>query len=131
MSAGRVSSTESFSEDKGVHLTSTTQENLPPVFADGDRVVQVLVETEDRGDSVVFGIEDTREGIAAGHLPHVFKHFYRAEKSRSRSEDRGGSDLGLAISKVLVEAMGGSVDAENPGTGKGAKFSFSLSVADR
>nr|MDQ3387218.1 ATP-binding protein [Actinomycetota bacterium] len=39
--------------------------------------------------------------------------------------------LGLAISKALVEAMGGSVRAESPGAGKGARFSFSLPVANR
>ena len=136
-------------DEKGVDLASTVSEDLPQVLADGDRVVQVLtnllgnalrhtpkggqvsVETEVRGDSVIFGVEDTGEGIAPEHLPHVFERFYRAEKSRSRSEDRGGSGLGLAISKALVEAMGGSVYAESPGIDKGAKFSFSLPVADR
>ncbi|MBA2713006.1 MAG: HAMP domain-containing protein [Rubrobacteraceae bacterium] len=136
-------------DEKDVYLTGTVPEDLPRVLGDGDRVVQVLtnllanalrhtpkggrvsVETEVRGDAVIFGIEDTGEGIAPEHLPHVFERFYRAEKSRSRSEDRGGSGLGLAISKALVEAMGGSVRAESPGAGKGAKFSFSLPVADR
>lgn len=136
-------------DEKGVELKSVTPEDLPQVLADGDRVVQVLtnllgnalrhtpkggrvsVETDFRGDSVIFGVEDTGEGIAPEHLPHVFERFYRAEKSRSRSEDRGGSGLGLAISKALVEAMDGSVYAESPGIGKGAKFSFSLPVVDR
>lgn len=134
-------------EEKGVDLVSPVSEDLPQVFADRDRVVQVLtnllgnalrhtprggrvsVGAEVRGDSVIFGVEDTGEGIAPEHQPHVFERFYRAEKSRSR--EGGGSGLGLAISKALVEAMGGSVYAESPGAGKGVKFSFSLPTADR
>jgi signal transduction histidine kinase len=136
-------------DEKGVALASTAPDDLPQVFADGDRVVQVLtnllgnalrhtpkggrvsVDTVVRGDSVVFGVEDTGQGIAPEHLPHVFERFYRAEKSRSRSEARGGSGLGLAISKALVEAMGGSMRAGSPGTGKGARFYFSLPLANR
>lgn len=136
-------------DEKGVDLASAAPESLPRVFADSDRVVQVLtnllgnalrhtpkagrvlVEAEVQGDSVVFGVIDTGEGIASEHLPHVFERFYRADKSRSRGEARGGSGLGLAISKAFVEAMGGSMRAESPGAGEGAKFSFSLPVADR
>ena len=135
-------------DEKGVDLTNAVPEDVPRVLADSDRVVQVLtnllgnalrhtpkggrvlVETEVRGDSIIFGIEDTGEGIAPEHLPHVFERFYRADKSRSRGEARGGSGLGLAISKALVEAMGGSMRAESSGAGKGAKFSFSLPIAD-
>lgn len=123
-------------DEKGVDLVSAAPENLPRVFVDSDRGVQVLtnllgnslrhtlaggqvlVETEVRGDSVVFGVEDTGEGIASEHLPHVFERFYRADKSRSRGEARGGSGFGLAISKALVEAMGGSMRAESPGVEK-------------
>lgn len=123
-------------DEKGVDLVSAAPENLPRVFVDSDRSVQVLtnllgnslrhtlaggqvlVETEVRGDSVVFGVEDTGEGIASEHLPHVFERFYRADKSRSRGEARGGSGFGLAISKALVEAMGGSMRAESPGVEK-------------
>lgn len=133
-------------DEKGVELKEALPEDLPPVSADGDRVVQVMtnllsnalrhtptgcrvgVETQVQGNTVVFGVEDAGEGISAGDLPHVFERFYRAEKSRSRSEARGGSGLGLAISKAFVEAMGGRIWAESPGPGKGATFSFSLPI---
>ena len=136
-------------DEKGVELENAAPENLPPVSADGDRVVQVLtnllgnalrhtpagnrvaVEAEPRENAVVFWVKDTGAGIPAGDLPHVFERFYRAEKSRSRSEARGGSGLGLAISRALIEAMGGRIRAESPGPGKGARFSFSLPLADR
>jgi len=136
-------------DEKGVELKNAVPEGLPSVSADADRVVQVLsnllgnalrhtpgggrvvVGAEAYEATIVFGVEDTGEGIPTEHLPHVFERFYRAEKSRSRSEARGGSGLGLAISRALVEAMGGRIRAESPGPGKGARFSFSLPLADR
>jgi two-component system sensor histidine kinase BaeS len=132
--------------EKGVALKNAVPENLPPVSADADRVVQVLtnllgnalrhtpaggrvaIDAEVRENAVVFRVEDTGEGIAAGDLPHVFERFYRAEKSRSR--EGGGSGLGLAISRALVEAMGGEIRAESSGPGEGARFSLSLPLAD-
>jgi two-component system, OmpR family, sensor histidine kinase BaeS len=72
-------------------------------------------------------VTDTGEGIAPEHLPHVFERFYRAEKSRSR--EGGGSGVGLAISKALVEAMGGRIWAESPGPGMGATFSVALPLS--
>ena len=134
--------------EKGVELGNAAPESLPPVTADGDRVVQVLtnllgnalrhtpaggrvvVGAEAREGAIVFRVEDTGEGITSGDLPRVFERFYRAEKSRSRGESRGGSGLGLAISRALVEAMGGRIKADSPGPGKGARFSFSLPLAD-
>ena len=135
-------------DEKGVKLTSTVPENLPPVLADGDRVVQILtnlldnalrhtpaggrvaVATEAGGDAAIFKVTDTGEGIALEHLPHVFERFYRAEESRSRSEARGGSGVGLAISRALVEAMSGGIWAESRGPGKGATFKFTLPVSE-
>jgi two-component system, OmpR family, sensor histidine kinase BaeS len=120
-------------------------ENLPRVLADAGRVVQVLtnllenalhhtplggrvvVEAEGGDDAATFKVTDTGEGIAPEHLPHVFERFYRAEKARSR--ESGGSGVGLAISKALVEAMGGRIRAESPGPGEGASFSFVLPVS--
>jgi signal transduction histidine kinase len=134
-------------DEKGVELRSAVPENLPPVLADTGRVVQVLtnlldnslrhtpaggrvaVEAKAGGDEATFKVTDAGEGIAPEHLPHVFERFYRAEKSRSRSEARGGSGVGLAISRALVGAMGGGIRAESPGPGKGATFAFTLPVS--
>ena len=132
-------------EEKGVELRSAVPENLPRVLADAGRVVQVLtnllenalrhtplggrvvVEAEGGDEVATFKVTDTGEGIAPEHLPHVFERFYRAEKARSR--ESGGSGVGLAISKALVEAMGGKIRAESPGPGEGASFSFALPVS--
>lgn len=131
-------------EEKGVELKIPAPGEDPLVLADRDRVVQVLtnlfdnalrhtpsggwiaVETEKRAGDVLFRVRDTGEGVDAEHLPHLFERFYRVERSRARSGDLGGSGIGLAISKVLVEAMGGDIRAESPGPNEGATFSFTL-----
>src|SRR5919107_1097230 len=132
-------------EEKGVELRSAVPENLPPMLADAGRVVQVLtnllenalrhtppggrvmVEVEGGNDAATFKVTDTGEGIAPANRPHVLERFYRAEKARSR--ESGGSGVGLAISRALMEAMGGRIRAESPGPGGGATFSFVLPVS--
>lgn len=69
---------------------------------------------------------DTGVGITPEDLPYVFDRFYRVDKSRSRSS--GGSGIGLAIVKQLVEAHQGRVWAESI-PGKGSAFSFTLPLA--
>ena len=72
-------------------------------------------------------VRDTGAGIPSEHLPHVFEHFYKADRSRDRS--RSGSGIGLAIVRQLVEAHGGSVHAMSE-PGAGSTFVFSLPAAD-
>ncbi|MFJ3667372.1 sensor histidine kinase [Streptomyces sp. NPDC090106] len=64
-------------------------------------------------------VADTGSGIAPEDLPHVFDRFWRAERSRSRRS--GGSGLGLAIVRQLVEAHGGTVEAQST-VGVGSTF---------
>jgi light-regulated signal transduction histidine kinase (bacteriophytochrome) len=59
-------------------------------------------------------------------LPRVFERFYRVDKARSRGErDPGGTGLGLALVKHLVELHGGRVTAANR-PGGGALFTIDL-----
>jgi signal transduction histidine kinase len=134
-------------EEKGVELGVAVPDGLPPVLADGDRVAQVLtnlldnalghtppggrvtVEVRPGAGEVAFRVADTGEGLAPEDLGRVFERFYRVEKSRSRSGERGGSGVGLTISKALVEAMGGRIRAESLGLGRGAAFQFTLPAA--
>jgi signal transduction histidine kinase len=88
-----------------------------------------VVEAEASGDEVAFEVTDTGTGIAPEHLERVFERFYRVDKSRSRGEARDGSGVGLAISRALVEAMGGRIRVESPGLGEGATFVFTLPVS--
>lgn len=75
---------------------------------------------------VVVEVSDSGRGIAPEDLPYVFDHFYRADKSRSRTS--GGSGIGLAIVKQLVEAHGGRVWVKSQ-LGEGATFTFAIPVA--
>lgn len=63
-------------------------------------------------------VADDGLGIPAEHLPHVFDRFFRVDRSRSGGR-AAGAGLGLAISKTIAEAHGGSIDlvsAEGRGT---------------
>jgi len=69
--------------------------------------------------SAALAVVDTGPGISPEDLPRVFERFYRADKSRGRAEGRSG--LGLAISKAIVEAHGGSIEAASQ-AGAGSTF---------
>jgi signal transduction histidine kinase len=76
----------------------------------------VVVHVHSDGDGGVVEIADTGPGIPADELPHIFERFHRGDASRAR--DTGGYGLGLAISKAVVEAYGGSITPKSePGVG--------------
>lgn len=76
--------------------------------------------------SATITVADTGTGIAAKHLPHIFQRFYRADASRSR--ETGGRGLGLAITKHLIEAHRGTIEAESV-EGAGSTFTIRLPLA--
>lgn len=106
-------------------------------YADPDRMTQVLVNllsnaikyTPEGGEiairlaeensGVSISVQDTGSGIAQEDLPFVFERFYRADKSRNRAT--GGSGIGLAIVKSIVEAHGGVVEVQSK-QGEGSSF---------
>lgn len=128
-----------------VNLCLDAPEQLPQVWADPDRVAQVLINilanayrytpsggtvtVQARADDheVRVAVIDTGIGIAAEHLPHLFERFYRVDKSRARNS--GGSGIGLAIARHLIYAQGGEIWAESDGIGKGSRFVFTLPLA--
>jgi signal transduction histidine kinase len=115
------------------------------VIADPDRLGQILdgfvsnairyspggtlvsIEAGVAGGTVTIGVTDQGPGLTAEQLDHVFERFYRVDPSRSRA--LGGAGIGLAISRALAEAMGGTVTATSPGVGRGSTFSISLPAA--
>jgi signal transduction histidine kinase len=73
-------------------------------------------------NSAVIRVEDTGIGIDAAFLPCVFDQFRQADAKNGR----GGLGLGLAISRHIVEAHGGTIAAHSAGLGKGATFTVRL-----
>ena len=66
--------------------------------------------------------------IAPEDLPHVFERFWRSDRSRNRRS--GGTGIGLAISKKLVELQNGMISVESE-VGKGSTFSFTVPIAQK
>lgn len=81
--------------------------------------------TCNKGGPACVVFEDQGPGIPAADLPHIFDRFYRGDRSRSRAT--GGYGLGLAISKALVEAYGGSITADSA-PGRGTRMIVELPV---
>lgn len=99
------------------------------VYADRDKISQVIINllsnamkytpsggnvelyTGTRIGESLIRVRDTGTGIAPEDLPHIFERFYRADQSRNRLS--GGSGVGLAIVKAIVDAHGGKVKASS------------------
>ena len=96
--------------------------NAVKYTARGGRVDLSLVR---RGDLVEFAVRDTGFGIAGADLPYVFDRFWRADRARSRTSERGGVGLGLAIAQYIAHAHGGSITVASR-LGRGSTFTVSI-----
>ncbi|GGJ33500.1 PAS domain S-box protein [Deinococcus roseus] len=101
------------------------------LFGDADRLKQVMLillenalkytpkggevrlSLQHQGTHALLKIADTGMGISEEDLPRVFERFYRADKSRHRSPDPGGTGLGLPIARWIVEAHEGHIWIES------------------
>ena len=117
---------------------------LPPVLADRQRLIQVLLNlvrnaityTPDGGivsislhqadeEYMTLLVSDTGIGIPPEEQELIFERFYRTDASRSRRS--GGAGLGLTIARDLVVAMGGSISVESV-VGEGSTFRVFLQI---
>jgi signal transduction histidine kinase len=136
-----VSEMEIVSAGRSIDLDTDVPGSLPAAFGDRERLHQVLfnlldnavrytpegghvsVSASRHNGSVQVRVADTGEGIPTEHLPLLFERFYRVDPSRSR--DDGGTGIGLAIARSVIEAHGGRIWAESE-IGKGSVFAFEL-----
>jgi two-component system, NtrC family, sensor histidine kinase KinB len=84
---------------------------------------EIKISAEPRGGFVVFSVSDTGSGIPQEYLPHIFDKFVQVPGAPT-----GGAGLGLAISRLIVEAHGGQISAQSE-PGQGSTFTFTLPVA--
>ncbi|HRR40686.1 MAG TPA: ATP-binding protein [Syntrophales bacterium] len=127
-------------EEKKITIVKEIPEGLPPVRADRDRLVQILLNILDNAvkftpasgkitlsaavegdDYVLIRVEDTGIGVPVDEIPRLGERFYRVYKTRSR--EMGGTGLGLSIVKHLMAAHGGRMEIESH-LGKGTIVSL-------
>jgi signal transduction histidine kinase len=115
--------------EQGIQFTLEIKEKLPRVNLDPDRLTQILgnlinnafaVLTENgsiqlsawsESDTVYIDVMDDGPGISEEDLPHIFDRHFRTDTSRL--QEHGSSGLGLAITRKLVEAQGGSIEVHS------------------
>lgn len=73
----------------------------------GNKKGALNIRINDENDFIHVEIEDNGKGIAAKDLPYIFDRFYRTDASRNSNQ--GGSGIGLAIVKKIIEAHGGQI----------------------
>lgn len=128
---------EKLATERHLAFECHTDEQVPPILADHDRVIQVFsnllgnaikfvadggrirVTANARPGEVAFAVSDTGRGIPAQALSHVFDRFWQAKRGG------GGAGLGLTIAKGIVEAHGGRISVDST-PGVGTTFTFTL-----
>ena len=135
-------------EDRGIRLENEVGANLPLVRADGQKIAWVLAQLLDNGikytgpggmvtfsvhpdDSsphlIRFGVSDTGVGIPPGRLEEIFEPFHQLDSSSTRQQ--GGTGLGLALVREIVQAHGSRMDLSSV-VDSGTTFSFTLVSID-
>ncbi|MCQ3803832.1 MAG: HAMP domain-containing sensor histidine kinase [bacterium] len=126
-----------------VALSLQVPDDLPNVDLDRVRMSQAMgnvvanaIHSAEPGGCIAIGAEtesdewlaisitDDGIGIHPADLPRLFDRFYRTDQSRGR--DAGGKGLGLAITRSIVKAHGGTVSVASEGPGKGAVVAIRL-----
>ncbi len=135
-------------EEKNIRLVKEIPSTVPKVWANKDRISQVIMNLLDNaisfsyeGGEVRLGaryldkeemvevyFSDNGRGIPDEELDKIWQRFHKVEKSRNRSYSGEGTGLGLSIVKHLVESHGGSVNVKSR-YGQGSVFRFTLKVA--
>lgn len=133
-------------KERNLHL-QMSQDHLPKVFADPDKVHQVLlnilgnalkftpsgglilISFLNDGQFLEISIKDSGVGISSDDMTRLFQKFGKLDNSYVAAATSGGTGLGLYICKSLITLMGGKIWAHSDGLNKGTTFTFTLPVA--
>jgi len=128
-------------EDRGIVLSLSAPEGLPPTQADGARMDQVFanlvgnalkftprggrieVTVEESPGEVLVAVQDSGMGIPPEHQDRIFDRFYQVPLRPGERVE--GAGLGLSICKAIVEEHGGRIWVQNA-PGRGSTFFFTL-----
>lgn len=139
--ADTVMMVKPMAEQKHLQLITSVAPNLPAISFDRRRIGQVLnnlfsnaikytdagqieLSATARGSEILVAVKDSGEGILPEDLPKLFSKFEQLGKGKTG--EKGGTGLGLVVTKGIVEAHGGKIWAASEGKGKGTTFSFML-----
>ncbi len=140
-----LSFSQSLVGNKELELVNSVPDNLPLAYADEHRLEQILfniignsikftesgkveVSAQENKQQLNITISDTGIGIPPEKHDKIFESFEQADGSTSR--EYGGTGLGLAVTKQLVELHGGKIWVDSE-VGKGSSFTFTLPVVDK
>lgn len=132
--------------DRALVKNIRIDDNIPDIYVNADQptLTQAIVTLLDNAikfspnDSTVYvvatphkshielSIKDEGPGVDPAHLPHIFDRFYKADESRTKSENgAGGYGIGLSLAKKLIEYHQGKISVSSE-LGKGATFVVEL-----
>ncbi len=127
----------------GITLQAMLPENLPPLYVDGDMIIQVLFNLLDnafrfakskvelscclKDSNLEIAVFDDGEGIAPGGLDLLFNKFQQINRP-SGGAGYKGTGLGLAVCKEIIRLHQGKIWAESE-VGRGTSFHFTLPLA--
>lgn len=140
-----VSSTVSLFEQKGLKVEINADENLPEIFGDKDRYIQVIInlisnavkftdegtiscEARLDGGAVLVSVKDQGIGISKENAEKVFDKFKQV--GDTLTDKPKGTGLGLPICKQIVEHYGGKIWVESE-IGQGSTFCFTVPLKDK
>lgn len=89
---------------------------------------EITISLGKEGSYLAIGIKDTGTGMTKEELGHIFDRFYRSEQSRTK--EKGGHGLGLAIAKIIIVGHGGKIRVKSK-VGEGSEFTLLLPSGTR
>ncbi len=141
-----IEEVNTIAKSKGVELrVDQSIDHLPPLWADQNKTKQVLynllgnalkfvekgsvtLSAETSTKLVKIFVNDTGKGMPLEAQQLLFHKFQQATGNILTRDDTRGTGLGLYISKLLIENMGGQIKLEHSEVGKGSTFSFTLPI---